>query len=616
VYSVRAGHGPAATASDLHITQNSLENGYYRVRLDSNGDISSIYDKQIGKELLASPMRLAISTDNPEQWPAWNMDWDQVQAKPKAYVSGPATVRIAENGPARVALEVTRRTAGSKFVETIMLSAGDAGKRVAIANAIDWNTRESNLKVEFPLTAHNQSATYNLGIGTIQRPNERPRKFEVLAHQWIDLTDATGTYGATILTDCKNGSDKPNDNTIRLTLLRTPGTRGGYDDQGTQDLGHHEFVYGIAGHSGDWRQGQTDWEGQRLNDALVAFQTEKHPGALGRAFSLVKVSNPRVRIMALKQAELSNEIVVRLVELDGRPEPDVKISFASPIRAAREVNGQEQPVGSAVVLDGDLVTSFTAYQPRTFAVTLENATARVAPIHAQPVTLHYDLAAASNDGTPVSGGFDGQGNALPAEMLPSTLHFHGVDFQLVPSHTGTPDAVVASGQTISLPPGEFNRVYVLAAAIGGDQDGVFRIGDHDAPLKIEDWSGFIGQWDDRQWQGKDITHPARPGRPAETEHDDYAKMTGIRPGYIKRAQLAWYCSHHHDASGKNVAYSYSYLFGYSLDVPSGAHTITLPKNDKIRVLAMSVAQENPSIEAVQPLYDTLGRSEPAPVEQP
>ena len=43
------------------------------------------------------------------------------------------------------------------------------------------------------------------------------------SHQWIDLTDHSGAFGATILTDCKNGSDKPNDNTMRLTLVRSPG---------------------------------------------------------------------------------------------------------------------------------------------------------------------------------------------------------------------------------------------------------------------------------------------------------------------------------------------------------------------------------------------------------
>ena len=84
-----------------------------------------------------------------------------------------------------------------------------------------------------------------------------------------------------ILTDCKNGSDKPSDNTVRLTLIRTPGTRGGYPDQGTQDIGHHEFIYGIAGHARGWREGATDWEGQRLNAPLIAFQTSKHAGSFG-----------------------------------------------------------------------------------------------------------------------------------------------------------------------------------------------------------------------------------------------------------------------------------------------------------------------------------------------
>src|SRR5207249_2100337 len=270
------------------------------------------FDKSIGKELLAGPARLAISYDNPQQWPAWNMDWDQEQAAPKAYVGGPAKIRVVENGPVRVALEVSRETAGSSFLQTIRLSAGDAGKRVEIGNVIDWNTRESNLKATFPLTASNRLATYNWDIGTIQRPTAEPKKFEVPSHQWIDLTDMSNEFGATILTDCKNGSDKPNDNTIRLTLIRTPGTAGGYHDQGTQDIGHHEFVYGISGHAGGWRDGQSDWQGQRLNAPLIAFETSKHAGALGQEFSLLKVSNPRIRVFGLTQDEQSDEIIVRM----------------------------------------------------------------------------------------------------------------------------------------------------------------------------------------------------------------------------------------------------------------------------------------------------------------
>jgi alpha-mannosidase len=592
VYDVQPGAG-AASAATLQVSENSLENQYYRVKLNAAGDIESIFDKSISKELLAAPARLAISYDNPEHWPAWNMDWDQEQAAPKTYVNGPAEIRVVENGPARVAVEVSRETAGSKFVQTIRLSAGDAGKRVEFANVIDWNTKESNLKAVFPLAASNQMATYNWDIGTIERPTAEPKKFEVPSHQWIDLTDTSGEFGATILTDYKNGSDKPNDNTIRLTLIRTPGTRGGYADEGTQDIGHHEFVYGIAGHAGDWRGSQVDWQGQRLNDPLIAFETSKHAGALGREFSLLKISNPRIRLLALKKAEQGDEIIARLVELDGRPQHDVRVSFNTPITAAREVNGQEQPVGTATVNGGLLVTSFSAYQPRTFAIKVAGPQVKVAAVHSAPVTLHYDTATASSDGRKSQSGFDGKGNALPAEMLPAQITFNGVQFQMSSATTDAPNAVAAKGQTIALPEGRYNRVYVIGASTDGDQKATFKLGSAVTELNMEDWGGFIGQWDDRQWSSKD------------TSHDDYGQMTGIIPGYIKRADLAWYCSHHHNSAGENVPYRYSYLFGYPMNLPAGVKTITLPHNDKIRILAISVADENPEINPAQPLYDVL-----------
>ena len=604
VYDVEPGAGESG-ASPLRVSADALENQYYRVKLNANGDVASIFDKAIGKELLAAPARLAISYDNPSQWPAWNMDWDQEQAAPKAYVGGPARIRVIENGPARVAVEVSRETDGSRFVQTIRLSAGDAGKRVEFANAIDWNTRESNLKAAFPLTASNDVATYNWDIGTIERKTAEPQKFEVPSHQWIDLTDMRGSFGATILTDCKNGSDKPNDHTIRLTLIRTPGVRGGYPDQATQDIGHHEFIYGIAGHAGGWRQAETDWQGERLNVPLIAFATEKHAGKLGREFSLLHVSSPRIRVMALKKAERSDEIIVRLVELDGRPQPGVRISFAAPIASAREVNGQEQPVGSASIHDGALVTSFTAYQPRTFAVRLAAAPDAVRGVHSTPVPLAYDLATATSDGAKSTAGFDGKGDALPAEMLPAAVVFNGVRFHLAPAETGKPNAVVAKGQTVDLPAGRYNRVYVLAAAANGDQKAVFQVGGETVGLNVEDWGGFIGQWDDREWKAKEVTIPARGMRPARTELDEYGEMIGIRPGYIKRADLAWYCSHHHDAAGDNVPYSYSYLFAYRMDLPAGVKTIRLPDNRNVRVLAISAVDENPEMRPVEPLYDVL-----------
>jgi alpha-mannosidase len=621
--------------SELKVTDSSLENARYRVHLNEEGDVSSIFDKKTNKELLHSPVRLAISTDNPAQWPAWNMDFEDEQHSPRSYVSGPAKIRVTERGPVRVAIEVERETEGSKFIQTIRLASGDAGNRVEFGNVIDWHTTDANLKAVFSLNATNKNATYNWDIGTIERPNEFDRQFEVASHQWIDLTDQSGAFGAMILTDAKSASDKPDDNTVRLTLVRTPGTRGGYTDQGSQDLGHHEFVFGLAGHDGDWRQGETDWQAWRLNQPLMAFESAKHAGALGKEFSLVKVSNSRVRLLAMKKAEASDEIVVRLVEISGKPESDVHIAFAAPVIAAREINGQEQPVGAASSSAGDLVASFKPYQPRTFAVKLAAAKSKAAPRATRPVALAYDVSVASVDGKPSTGCFDcyldsqnaNQGRAIPAELLPHDLDFNGVHFTLAPAGTGKPDAVTARGQTINLPAGKFNRVYILAAAappsaIGqngdprmhGDARGTFKIGDQSVDLTIADWTGFVGQWDDRGWTTREevvpINRPANaPPLPLGAPTTRIRRTTEfngqLTPGFIKRADIAWFASHRHDSAGANEAYAYSYLFAYAIDVPAGAKTLTLPTNELIRILAVSVAGEPAGLTPAHPLYDTL-----------
>jgi alpha-mannosidase len=271
------------------------------------------------------------------------------------------------------------------------------------------------------------------------------------------------------------------------------------------------------------------------------------------------------------------------------------------------VNGAEEPVGAATVANGKLVTSFTAFQPRTFAVKLGGAPAKVAAVHSQPVKLDYDLAAASNDGTRPAAGFAADGRALPAEMLPAEIAFSGVKFNLAPARTGTPNAVVARGQTIQLPAGKFNRVYVLAASADGDQPATFRVGEKAVDATIQDWGGFIGQWDNRIWQSREVPVPARAGAPARTRTDPYGEMVGLKPGFVKRAQVAWFASHRHTADGANEPYAYSYLFAYPLDVPAGATTLTLPDNEKIRILAISVAGEGATAKPAQPLYDTLER---------
>ncbi|HEX8141147.1 MAG TPA: glycoside hydrolase family 38 C-terminal domain-containing protein [Pyrinomonadaceae bacterium] len=616
VYDVRPSDVAASlTSSTLKITDSSLENGRYRLKVNRQGDVESIFDKRLNRELLSAPARLAFQTEKPHDWPAWNMDWADRQKPPRSYVEGPIKARIVEHGPVRVSLEIEREAEGSRFVQTIRLSAGDAGNRVEFGNRIDWKTGEAALKATFALTASNPQATYNWDVGTIERGNNDERKFEVPSHQWLDLTDKGGGYGVTVLSDCKYGSDKPDDRTLRLTLLYTPGLGQGngrdYHDQTTQDWGRHEFVYGLAGHSGDWRREQTDWQAQRLNQPLIAFESPQHRGALGKSFSLLKVSDSRVRVLAVKRAEESDEIIVRLVELDGRSAPRVRIGFAGQVAAAREVNGQEQGIGNATVSKGELVTDFTPYQLRTFALRLAPSRTVLAPPQSRPVELPYDLTAASLHETKASGGFDASGRSLPAEMLPGEITYAGIRFRLAPATSVGPNALVSRGQTITLPDGKFTRLYILAASVDGDQHAAFRVGDNTLELTIQNWGGFIGQWDNRRWARREVAvAPQTPIDPAapRTRIDPYAEMTGIEPGYIKRAPLAWFASHHHTADGRSEPYAYSYLFAYAVDLPASARTLTLPLNDRIRIMAVTVSDEGAQVRPARPLYDTLERA--------
>ncbi|MFT3786481.1 MAG: glycoside hydrolase family 38 C-terminal domain-containing protein [Tepidisphaeraceae bacterium] len=591
VYHVQP--GGAATQETLKITERTVENDNLRVTLNDAGDIASVFDKKSNKEMLREPARLAFVYHRPRDYPAWNMDWEDQNQPPRGYVDGPATFRVVENGPARVALEVTRHAQGSTFVQRIQLAAN--ATRVDIANTIDWATQERALKATFPLVASNEHATYDAALGTVSRGNNDPKKYEVPQQQWFDLTDSSGNFGMSVLNDSKFASDKPSDNEVRLTLLYTPGVRGVYQDQSTQDIGRHQITYSLAPHAGDWKQGGTTWNARRLNQPLRAFNTSAHAGALGKSFSLVSVSSPQIEVQAIKKAEDSNDIIVRVKETSGAPASGITIAAGAGIVSATEVDGQERRIGDAAVTGDKIVTDVGAYRLKTFALKLAPAQAPVAASKSQPVELSFDTDAVSTNANRADGKFDDAGRSYPAEQFPTALSLDGVDFKFGATTDGANNAVTAKGQTISIPAGT-ERVYVIAAAANGDRDATFKVGDTTFNQRVQDWSSYIGQWDNRLWS------EVIP----ENAFNISAHMTGLVRGFIKRDAIAWFCSHRHSATEGDEAYSYSYLFKYGFDVPAGATSFTLPSDEHIRVFAVSaVTGAHARVAPAAPLYDTL-----------
>lgn len=111
------------------------------------------------------------------------------------------------------------------FRQYIHLYEGVLAHRIDFTNEVDWQSTNALLKAEFPLNLNNEVATYDLGVGSVQRGNNILTAYEVYAQYWADLTDANGSYGVSIMNDSKYGWDKPDNNTLRLTLLHTPKTK-------------------------------------------------------------------------------------------------------------------------------------------------------------------------------------------------------------------------------------------------------------------------------------------------------------------------------------------------------------------------------------------------------
>src|SRR3989475_1293716 len=491
VFEVLPGATRQAARSPLSATSDSLANTRYQVKIDPNGDLASIFDREAAHELLRAPARLELRDNPSPDKPAWRILWDTVKSPPREFVTAP-TIRVVERGPVRVAIEITRAAAGSTFVQRVRLT--DGGDRVEVENLIDWKSPNSLLKASFPFAASNAKATYDLGLGTIQRGNNTPDHYEVPAQKWADVTETGGEFGAAILNDSKYGWDKPADNVLRLTLIHTGKSRA-YPYQSSNDLGHHRFTYSIAGHRGDWRHGRVPARAASLNQPLIAFQTEAHTGRLGRSVSILSLTDPnnQVAVRALKKAEDSDEIVLRVQETYGRP-ARTQIKFALPIRDVREINAAEESVGPAITSSGNLVVDLKPYQPRTFALRLQTPIDQFRGVHASvQIDLPYNLDGISTDANRADGDFDGKKQTLAGELLRPELSLNGVRFKFGSSVHGALNVLVPRGQTIALPQGSYNRVYILAAAVGGDApitiDG--------QNLTIREWQGPVGQWDSR-----------------------------------------------------------------------------------------------------------------------
>jgi len=305
VYDIRKG-GSAKASPALKASESSLENSVYRIALDGNGDIVSIVDKRNGKELVkdGKAIRLALFTENESfAWPAWEITKKTIDGEPVSLDEN-VKITVVEKGPLRASVCVERTHGESVIRQYIRLTEGGQSDRIDFVNDVDWQSTNALLKAEFPLGVANEKAVYDLGVGSVERGNNTETAYEVYAQQWADLTDADGSYGVSVLNDCKYGHSVKDSN-MALTLIKS-----GTEPNPTTDQEEHVFTYAIYPHAEGWRAAGTVAEAYKLNQPLLV-QTQT---AEQEAFSYASAAHANVIVETIKDAEDGSGTVLRLYE--------------------------------------------------------------------------------------------------------------------------------------------------------------------------------------------------------------------------------------------------------------------------------------------------------------
>ncbi len=546
--------------SKLFASIGMLENEKYRVLFNSNGDISSIYDKKLKKEILSQPITTGIFDYNgSKDWPAWELNYEELNREPQNKVKI-KTIKVVENGPCRVALEIVKTFGDSIFKSIVALSRG--GKVVEVYTEAEWRSKRHLAKEIFSFTAQSPVATYDLGLGAIKRGNMNDKLFEVPAQKWADITDKDEEFGVSVISECKYGWDKFDDNTLRLTLMHTPYKNYKVDSmQSMMELGLNRYSYAIFSHEGTVSH-DTQTEARNFVMPMASFVVSKHEGEYSE-YSFGSLSGNAI-LRAMKKAENSNEIVIRIGESEKELQKDVTFALDCGIESAREIYASEEHIADYPLTDGKLIFNLKPYEIKSFALKVRTAEAKKDTQINIPLLGNIN---AFSSNTRPSAELPVINKTIPVEIKPETIISGGIEFKIPADNK----CMLCGGQSLTLPTGT-KKVHLLIASLNGDK----HIKINDYAYKINDIQEYYAGWD--LYDFKEVA-------------------------FTKQGKLGYEFTHSHTADGDAQC---KQLFFWHVEVDiNDDSVIRFPVDKEILVLSAIADTETETCKIACDLYDKI-----------
>lgn len=339
-----------SSSTNLTIEKNYIENKFFDIKINEEGNITSIIDKKSNREVLKEGQTanvLQAFEDKPMDYDNWDID---IYYDEKMWlVNDVQHIEVIERGNVRSTLEIKRKFQDSTIIQKVYIY--NDIPRIDFDTNIDWKESQVLLKAAFPVDINSNEATYEIQYGNVKRPTHRntswdEARFEVCGHKWVDLSE--GNYGVSLMNNSKYGHDIL-DGVMRLTLLKS-----GILPNTTSDQEVHNFIYSIYPHTGDYKDAGTVKMAYNLNVPLYSKVEEAHEGSLESKSSLVKVDKDNVIIEVIKKAEDSDELVIRMYECHNM-RTNVTLEMISEIESVKECNLMETDI-SELSKDGNKVS--------------------------------------------------------------------------------------------------------------------------------------------------------------------------------------------------------------------------------------------------------------------
>ncbi len=329
-----------------------LENDLIKYEFDNKGKLISIFDKEVGKEIIKGPGNVfSLYEDIPNNWDAWDIDFfyrDVLIETGKV-----EQIKTFSSSNIFRQLEIKLLIGNSKIQQIISLS--NHSKRLDFKTKVNWNESHKMLRVHFPVNIASEQASFDIQYGYVKRNTHRntswdKAKFEVVGHKYADISDHD--YGVALLNDCKYGY-MVLDNVLDLNLLRSPS-----NPDPDADLGDHQFTYSLLPHTSDLVRSNVISESSCLNQEPLLFE-----GFQANSQIPVQISGCGVELTVLKKAEKEESWVFRVIETHGR------ISNASLFFSGKVVECdlmEWENIGGEEVVENEMTLKLKPFEIKTF----------------------------------------------------------------------------------------------------------------------------------------------------------------------------------------------------------------------------------------------------------